>query len=98
MAGLRVYVDWEKEMQYFIIVSNTGKPGLSIPGSTKRLLARNKSAGGLPKKISCGGGQVLSLRHKRLGPSTHLVGPLALCNPNEKQKPPPLDNSRPGKW
>ena len=48
MAGLIGYVDWKKEMQYFIV----GKPGLSIPGGTKRLVARNKSAGELPKNLS----------------------------------------------
>ena len=37
------------------------------------------------------GEHILSLRrHQRSGPSGHPPGPLGLCNPNEKQKPPPL--------
>ena len=52
MARRRAFVDWKKEMQYFIVVSATGKPGLSIPGSTKRLVARNKTARDLPWKLS----------------------------------------------
>ena len=42
----------KKEMQYFIVVSTNGRPRLSIPGDTKRLVARNKSVGELPKKLS----------------------------------------------
>ena len=36
----------------FIVVSTTDEPMLSIPGGTKRLVAMNKSAGELPKKLS----------------------------------------------
>ena len=38
-----------KEMQDFIFVSTTGKPVLPISGGAKRLVARNNSAGELPK-------------------------------------------------
>ena len=47
--------------------------------------------GSYKKKHPEEGGQVLLLRgHKRSGPSGHPPGPLGVCNPNEKQKPPPL--------
>ena len=46
---------------------------------------------GIAKKYPEEGEQVLFLRgHKWSGPSGHPSGPLGVCNPNEKQKPPPL--------
>ena len=36
--------------------------------------------------------------HKQLGPSGHSPGPLGVCNPNEKQKPPPLHAASIFRW
>ena len=41
------YIEAESFISLFSL-STTGKPGLSIPGGTKRLVARNKSAEELP--------------------------------------------------
>ena len=47
--------------------------------------------GELPQKISWGGRTgSASPRVKMNGPSGRRSGPLGVCNPNEKQKPPPL--------
>ena len=68
---------------------------LFIPGGTKQLIARNKSVREMPKALSCSGRPILSLRGQKCsGPSGHTPGPLGACNPNEKQKPPPLDGTR----
>ena len=64
---------------------------LLFTGGTKRHMARNTCIRELPKTYPGEVGQVPSLRwHKRSGPSGHPPGPLGVCNPTEKQKPPPL--------
>ena len=89
VVGLRAFSRLEKEMQYFIAVPACR--GLFIPGGTKRLIARNKPARELPEYSRGEGEEVLTLRgHKQSGPSGHPTGPLGVCNPNEKQKPPTL--------
>ena len=87
-------VDWKNEMQYLITLSFTGMSVvfLLFTGSTKRQMARSKCVRELPKTYPAEGGHVLSLHgHKRSGPSGHPPGPLGVCNPNEKQKPPPVN-------
>ena len=91
LEGLRALSRLEKQMQYFIACKVPTCWVLFIPGGTKRLVARNKYVRVLPKIYPGEGEQVLFLRrHKWSGPSGHLPGPLGVCNPNEKQKPPPL--------
>ena len=70
VAGLRAFADWKKEMRYFIALSAPSKTGLSIPGGTKRLVARNKSARELSKNLSQRG------KTGFVAPQAQPVGPL----------------------
>ena len=64
--------------------------GLFIPGGTQCLIPRKSLPGNCLKKYPGEGEEILSLSgHKLSGPSGHSPGPLGVCNPNEKQKPPP---------
>ena len=49
VVGLRAFSRLEKEVQYFI--AEPACRGRFIPGGTKRLIARNKSARELPEII-----------------------------------------------
>ena len=95
------FVVWKIEMRYFIVISVTGMPGAFLPGGTKRILylpgTYHLTQVGTSLLWKClknypgEGEEVLSLRgHKQSGPSSHPPGPLGVCNPNEKQKSPPL--------
>ena len=65
-------------------------------GGFSFLAARNISSlgtspfGNCMKNYHGEGEHVVTPRAPKVGPSGHPPGPLGLCNPNEKQKPPPL--------
>ena len=92
LAGLRPLSGLEKQMQYVIACKLLAYRVLFIPGSTWQYASSlGTSMFGCCQKYPGEGEQVLFLRgHKWSGPSGHPPGPLGLCNPNEKRKPPPL--------
>ena len=91
MARRRAFVDWKKRCNIVLSYQLPASRSFPFQAVLNASSLGTRLLGNCLRSYLVGGEQVLSLRrHKRSGPSSHLTGPLALCNPNEKQKPPPL--------